>query len=85
VAADRASRYDNAPTSFAQARTPDEQCLVLGKWLSKFKREYPDVDVMRSLVDQLYVRAANLFGDDDFVPVFGKSFDQFSEEDRQAG
>jgi hypothetical protein len=84
AAADRASRYDNAPTSFAQARTPDEQCLVLGKWLSKLKREYPDADLQRSMVDQLYVRAANLFGDDDFVPVFGKRYDQFSEEDRQA-
>jgi hypothetical protein len=84
VAAERASRYDNAPTSFAQARTPDEQCLVLGKWLSKLKREYPNADLMRSMVDQLYNRAANLFSDDDFVPVFGKRYDQFSEEDRQA-
>ncbi len=84
AAADRASRYDNAPTSFAQARTPDEQCLVLGKWLSKLKREHPDLDLMGSLVDQLYVRAANLFGDDDFVPVFGKRYDQLVEEDRQA-
>ena len=83
AAAERASRYENAPTSLAQARTADEQCLVLGKWLSKFKREYPDLDLRRTRVDQLYVWAANLFDDSDFVPVFGKPFDQFSQADRQ--
>jgi hypothetical protein len=83
AAADRASRYDSAPTSLAQARTPDERCLVLGKWVSKLKREYPDTDVMRSVVDQLSIKAANLFSDEEFVPVFGKPYDQFSEADRQ--
>jgi hypothetical protein len=84
AAASRVSRYENAPTALSQARTPDEQCLTLGKWLTKFTREYPDVDIQRSMADQLQVRSVNLFGDADFVPVFGKPFDQISESERTA-
>lgn len=82
LAADRAARYDDAPTALAEARSPEEQCLVLGKWLSRFKREYPDLDVGRTVVDQFYVRAVNLFHDEHFTPVFGKRFDELPEQDR---
>jgi hypothetical protein len=82
AAAQQASRYDNAPTALSQASTPAEQCLVLGKWFSRFRREYSKVNIQGSLVDQLYVQAANLFNDDDFVPVFGKRYEQLTERDR---
>ena len=54
---------------------------MLGKWLSKFTREYADLDLQRTLADRLRDSAVNLFGDDDFVPVFGKRFEQLSEEE----
>ena len=84
AASERAKRYDLAPTALADATNPVEECEVLGKWVARFKREYKELDIPRTLVDTLYTYAANLFADEVFVPVFGKRIDQLSDADRAA-
>jgi hypothetical protein len=82
-AAAREKRFANAPTSLSQARDPAEQCLVVGKWYSRFKSEYADTDILSSMADQLQNRAMNLFLDEEFVPVFGKTLERMQDPERQ--
>jgi hypothetical protein len=82
-AAAQDAMFANAPTSLAAARGPAEQCLVIGKWYSRFKREFPSVNILRSMADDLSRNALNLFMDEEFSPVFGKPFDKMTDEERR--
>src|SRR5262245_27401427 len=68
-----------------QAGNAADQCPAIAKWSERFRREYPDLDVMKALADQVSDRAVNLFSDEDFVPVFGKPFDAMSQAEREDG
>ena len=77
------AQFANAPTSLAAARGPAEQCQVIGKWYSRFKKEFPTLDILRSMADDLKTNALNLFMDEEFSPVFGKPFDKMADPERQ--
>jgi hypothetical protein len=79
----REAEFANAPTSFAAARNPGEQCLVIGKWYSRFTKEHPTIDILRSMADELSRNAMNLFMDEEFLPVFGKTFDKMTDAERR--
>jgi uncharacterized protein len=53
----------------------ETRCLALAQWAGRISREYPDMDMMRTVMDRLYAKGALLFADDDFVPVFGFPYD----------
>jgi hypothetical protein len=79
----REAQFANAPTSLSQARGPAEQCLVIGKWYSRFKKEYPEMDILRSMADDLYSHALYLFMDEEFTPVFDTAFDKMTDPERR--
>jgi hypothetical protein len=56
----------------------------LVKWASRFKVEYPDMDINHTVLGTLLGHARNLFEDEYFHKFFGKTFDQMSPSDRAA-
>jgi hypothetical protein len=82
--------------TLAQARTVEGKCDVIVRWASRFEDEYPDwfeLDLPRSkhrridigsALDDHQQRFANLYRDEWFVPVFGKSYDQLSLKEKNS-
>ena len=60
---------------FTEARNLGEQCDMLAAWTTRFFDEYPGFDVFANDVGEFEPRAANLFGDRLFVPLFGRPYD----------
>ena len=76
-------RLAQGPVSLAQARTDDERRDAIVRWFRRLKQEYPDLDLHHSILGpELYGKVLNLFCDDDFVPVFGKTFEALTADDR---
>src|SRR5207249_1865536 len=75
-------RLSEGPVSLAAAKSEQERRDVIIRWFSRLKTEYPDIDLHHTVVDQVYPKVLNLFGDDAFVPVFGKPFDEMTADDR---
>ncbi len=61
---------------FSAARHLGEQCDMLAAWTKRFFDEYPDFNVLGSNIGEFEPRAANLFGDQLFVPLFGRPYDE---------
>jgi hypothetical protein len=66
---------------FYAKRRPQERCDVIASWLGKARAEYPETDFWRMEVGQVHQKVILLFTDDQFVPVFGKPYDQMSRAD----
>ena len=64
-----------AAGTFYAASDLEGHCITLADWVSALEREYPDVNWRRTRGRNLYEKAAPLFFDDAFVPVFGEPFD----------
>jgi hypothetical protein len=64
--------------TFWAARTDRDRCEALIAWTGRLAREYPGVDFYRQSRRGDDWHKILLFGDDDFVPVFGKPFDQLA-------
>jgi hypothetical protein len=80
---ERAKRLAQSPVSLEQAKTDDERRDAIVRWFRRLKQEYPDLDLHHSILGpELYQKLLNLFGDDDFVPVFGKPFEALTADDR---
>lgn len=60
---------------FATAQTVGQQCDVLAEWISRFRQEYPALKVSQYSAAETEAKAANLFSDAHFVPVFGRPYD----------
>jgi hypothetical protein len=82
IAADK-KRLNEVPVALADAKSDDERRLVIVRWFSRLKMEYPGIDLHHTVLDKLYPKTLNLFGDDDFAPVFGKAFDSMTPDDRR--
>ena len=80
--AEAAKRLSEGPVSLAQAGTDEERRDAIVRWFSRLKAEYPDIDLHHTVLNEIYPKVLNLFGDDDFVPVFGKPFDAMAFDDR---
>lgn len=65
---------DSGPVSLRDATTLEQSCGVVLRWVRRLKQEYPDLDLMRTPLNQIFPRAANLYRDKYFVPVFGTPF-----------
>ncbi len=52
------------------------------RWFNRLKEEYPDIDLHHTVLNEIYPKVLNLYGDDSFMPVFGKPFDAMSADDR---
>jgi hypothetical protein len=77
-----AKRLTEGPVNLAEATTDDERRDAIVRWFIRLKAEYPDVDLHHTVLNELYPKVLNLFGGDDFVPVFGKPFDAMTLDDR---
>jgi hypothetical protein len=75
-------RLSQGPVSLAKAKTEQERRDVIIRWFSRLKAEYPDIDLHHTVLNQIFPKVLNLFGDDAFVPVFGKPFDEMTTDDR---
>ena len=58
------------------------RCEVLIEWAEKVNKEYPGKDFYRSNKPGDYLRTIKVFGDNDFVPVFGTPYDELSYDVR---
>jgi len=76
------TRLSQGPVSLAEAKTEQERRDAIVRWFSRLKTEYPDIDLHHTVLDQIFPKVLNLFGDDAFVPVFGKPFDEMTADDR---
>jgi hypothetical protein len=77
-----ARRLSEGPVSLAQARTEQERRDAIIRWFSRLRAEYPEIDLHHTVLNEIYPKVLNLYGDDDFVPVFGKPLDAMSVDDR---
>jgi hypothetical protein len=66
--------------SFTRRGEFSERCAGFVSWLETLGRQLPETDFLNSPVDDIRPYAALLYGDDDFVPVFGVPFDQTTPE-----
>ena len=80
--AEDVKRVRQGPVSLAAAKTEQERRDVIIRWFSRLKTEYPDIDLHHTVLNEIYPKVLNLFGDDAFVPVFGKPFDEMTTDDR---
>jgi hypothetical protein len=76
---------DSGPVSLRDATTLEQSCGVVLRWVRRLKQEYPDLDLMRTPLNQIFPRAANLYRDKYFVPVFGTPFLNTGMAPRSAG
>lgn len=68
--------------SFATAQANGRPCDAITEWALRVTREFPNPAGRRSIRPQ-YIEVL-LFGDEDFVPVFGRAFDGLGQEIRTA-
>jgi hypothetical protein len=80
--AEAAKRLSEGPVSLAQARTDEERRDAIVRWFSRLKAEYPDIDLHHTILGQISPKVVNLYGDEDFVPVFGTALDAMSNDER---
>lgn len=78
-----AKKFEAAPVAFAEARSDDERRMVIVRWFSRLKKEYPDLDLHHTVLDKIYPKTLNLYCDPDFAPVFGKPFDSMTADERK--
>ena len=67
---------------FTDATSVGLQCDVLSSWVQRLYTEYPQADFLAINAGELEDVTANLFGDEDFVPVFGRRFDEAGAAER---
>ena len=65
------------------ASTTRDRCEVLIEWADRVNKEYPGRDFYRQNKQGDDWRKIKLFGDDDFIPVFGMPFDQLALDKRK--
>ena len=70
--------------SYFAANTPREQCNAIIAWTRRFTDEYPAIDVRHTVLGELYPKAVMLFADEEFVPVFGQTFEDIPYENRKS-
>jgi hypothetical protein len=73
------SRRLSVQTGGTPTYRPDDaienRCKALIQWAMRFSREYPNVDMMNTSVNDLEKKGLLLFADNDFIPVFGFAYD----------
>jgi hypothetical protein len=74
-------KFKTGPVALADAHSEDERRMVIVRWFSRLKKEYPDLDLRHTVLDKVYPKVVNLFGDPDFVPVFGRPFDSLPADE----
>jgi len=75
--------WEKAPIALAEAENETQQCIAVAKWASKLKAEYPDLDLSHTPLNQIFPKAAPLFSDSDFKPVWGQSYTEYSTDERK--
>ncbi|WP_417531468.1 hypothetical protein [Marinobacter lipolyticus] len=75
--------WEKAPTALAEAENETQECIAVAKWASKLKAEYPDLDMSHTPLNQIFQKAAPLFSDSDFKPVWGQSYTEYSKDERK--
>lgn len=68
--------------AYQAATTPRERCEAIVAWTDRLAREFPDLESYKTDADKMYPKLALLWGDDDFVPLFGQPFDMIPVEER---
>lgn len=71
------------PIALADAKTIRERCEVFVKWAGRMAEEYPDIDIRHTIMAKLLPKAANLYTDEHFIPVFGVAYDQLDTAARE--
>lgn len=70
---------------FHLAQTDRARCEVLLAWAGRLNEEYPKIDFFRTASNAALSRKKiTIFGDPDFVPVFGQAYDRLTYEERAA-
>jgi len=75
-------QFKEAPRSLAQAKNDEQRRLAIVHWFGRLKQEYPNIDLHHTVVNELSPKVLNLYCDEEFVPVFGKTFDALTPDDR---
>jgi len=75
--------WNEAPTALAEAANETQRCIAVAKWASKLKAEYPELDLRHTPLNQVFAKAAPLFSDADFKPVWGQSYTDYSKNERK--
>ncbi|MBK7237494.1 MAG: hypothetical protein IPI02_18365 [Sterolibacteriaceae bacterium] len=55
------------------------ECQRIADWSKRLETEYPKDNFYRTTIVHIYPKAVKLFGDESFVPYFGKPYDQFGD------
>jgi len=75
--------YQNVDGAYWTASTTRDRCEVLVKWADRVNKEYPGRDFYRQNKKGDDWKKIKLFGDDDFIPVFGMPFDRLPLDKRK--
>lgn len=75
--------WEEAPTALADAKNETHRCIAIIKWASRLNAEYPELDLQHTPLKQVFSKAGPLFSDSDFKPVWGKSYSEYSKDERK--
>jgi hypothetical protein len=79
VTAHSPSRVSSVPVqrggTYQASDSVDRRCAALIAWAGRINKEYPALDMQRTVLGEIYPKAVLLYADDDFVPVFGQPYD----------
>jgi hypothetical protein len=81
IAADE-KRLEEGPVALAEAKSDDEKRGVLVRWFRRLKKELPGLDFQHTTMNELSLKLITLFYDENFVPVFGKPYDELTVAER---
>ena len=60
------------------------RCRVIYSWTLTLEREYPDLDLVGSLLRNIVPQAMNLFADEYMTELFGKPYDLLNQANRDS-
>jgi peptidoglycan hydrolase-like protein with peptidoglycan-binding domain len=68
--------------SYFSAPNARQRCEAIIAWASRVDKEFPELREKSWNSGSAYPKLAMLMGDDDFIPTFGRSFDNYSPDER---
>lgn len=69
--------------SYFANRRPQDRCEAIVALPKKFEREFPEVSMLNDPSEKVYPKLVLLYGDDDWIQVFGQPFDAMPLNERR--
>lgn len=75
--------YVSGGGSYYASQSPQEICEAIIELPKRFEREFPEIPMRETAMENLYPKLVLLYADNDWVPVFGNPFDVMPLNERR--